>query len=480
MTDSARDNVVPLNAPTRLDASAARDPKDPLRQVEAYRKLTREWRKCLTPPELSLAFFLVDHTHGWGLETRKLTYREMIEGTHTSAGMGMTERQLRNILTALAGKGLIKIAPSRRDGLTISVCLDKEESAMLAIPKRVRTGKELPGGAEKNFRANRKEIAGRGGKKLPDYIREEYLENSSEENSSPALAVEAENGLIEKKEEPRQPELPAPKPSPTYRIRRRPTQSISEVSEDLGLRTATDPAPATRALPKASRKIDDSVVMPSELEKTWRATFEEHYAEVPGAIVEPWTMKTLAAVKAVFVKRWTGTVPELHEFMRWAVKSWSRTMAMHFSWMKRDPAPDLPSIRFMLAFNDHFIRAWNRRALEDRIQGLRGDEAVKLSLLLKGGKTEQEALLEIAEDRAAGRLRGELEKGKQEAARLVRIATLAHKEARKERLRASFARPAQPSVLPDRNQPRKELTEEDMEDALQRVAKMVEEFGGKQ
>jgi hypothetical protein len=220
--------------------------------------------------------------------------------------------------------------------------------------------------------------------------------------------------------------------------------------------------------------------MPSELEKTWRATFEEHYAEVPGAIVEPWTMKTLAAVKAAFVKRWTGTAPELHEFMRWAVKSWSRTMAMHFNWMKRDPAPDLPSIRFMLAFNDQLIRAWNRRALEDRIQGLSRPEAMKLSLLLKQGKTNDEAILELAESRVRVHLREELEKGKQEAARLVRIAHMERKQAQTERLRASFARPARPSSLPDRNQPRKELTEEDMEDALQRVAKMVEEFGGKQ
>jgi hypothetical protein len=124
MSNSARDNVVQLKAPSRLGAASEREPGRLLTEARAHRRLSREWRPHLTDREYTVLAFIIDHTVGWGRERYRFTYRELSAGNPVSAGLGKAESKLREAIRALEVKRFIAIDPNKRDGLTISVNLD--------------------------------------------------------------------------------------------------------------------------------------------------------------------------------------------------------------------------------------------------------------------------------------------------------------------------------------------------------------------
>lgn len=134
-------NVVLLNSSRRAGSAlkhSSRDLKDPIRQLEIFRHVSRVWRAELRPAELAVFLFIVDQTVGWGREDYHFTYRELENGNPVTAGTGFSRPALRRWVKSLTEKGLILVDGDKSTGLNIRVNLKWEGSDVLPTPKRLQ------------------------------------------------------------------------------------------------------------------------------------------------------------------------------------------------------------------------------------------------------------------------------------------------------------------------------------------------------
>ncbi|AWM88265.1 hypothetical protein C4E04_16960 [Microvirga sp. 17 mud 1-3] len=220
-----------------------------------------------------------------------------------------------------------------------------------------------------------------------------------------------------------------------------------------------NPQTAASARETASRTLKN----PGALQRTWTAAWGCAFDEVPGAVCPAWTKTEMGMVKSALAARWTQDAASLHGFLEWIVTDWSNIVGTHFAWMKRDPAPSLPSIRFVMTFKDRFFQAWNRRTVDKAIDGLSGEERRRRELMMRQGKTLEEANLLIAEERAQVRLRDEIEAGKKRAASMLQEARLT-KDSTERMLRQPHARRNVVPLMPSPVTPAWELTEQEYTD----------------
>ncbi|MDG4882440.1 hypothetical protein [Mesorhizobium sp. WSM4884] len=212
----------------------------------------------------------------------------------------------------------------------------------------------------------------------------------------------------------------SPSVSVRVRVRQRPALSSTPAKKET---PRVPPAPPLTA---------------SALEKTYRAAFETAYGDQPGVFATAWTREQLGIINAAIVKKWDQRDPEgCHDYIEWVVMNFSRLRRLVFGWMKRPEAPVAPDCKFLARWHGDLLKAYQKRRQEQAIEGLDSHEERKLAHLTRvQGKSREEALIAIAEDRAALKLRDEIERGKAEIAVQRRAAEIAQKNAERTRDRA--------------------------------------------
>jgi hypothetical protein len=214
--------------------------------------------------------------------------------------------------------------------------------------------------------------------------------------------------------------------APASQDRERISDDLNFHLKDCGEKTSIakqEPSnsPAASALPssvetvtaKATRRTNErpatakQKMNPGAIEETFRAAFEEAFHDYPDAIFVPWTPKERAIVNNALIKKWPGSPEELHDYVRWAVTHWSGIMCHRFSWMKRD-RPEVPTLSFLIAQQKNFLQAHTSYRTDCWINSIKDqEERMYATLTIKGGKTPEEAQLEIYEHRAIVRMRDE-------------------------------------------------------------------------
>ncbi|TIR25958.1 MAG: helix-turn-helix domain-containing protein [Mesorhizobium sp.] len=228
--------------------------------------------------------------------------------------------------------------------------------------------------------------------------------------------------------------LPAKKEPPQLRAAP-PASDIAEPMLPLRLETASRQFTDEERAADRARQLQTvrTILKPGALEKTYRAAFEDAYGDQPGVFALAWTHVQLAKIGAVIVKKWpAGAAEDCHDYIAWVVMNFSRLRRQVFGWMKKPEAPVAPNADFLARWHGDLLKAYQKRRQEQNIECLDSHEERKLAhLTLVQGKSPEEALISIAEDRAALKLRDEIEAGKAEATRRLRAAQLAEQAAAK-------------------------------------------------
>lgn len=476
------DNVLPF---VGRAAVAPMDLTNPLHQLNLVRKLSREWRPALSDRDMVILLFVLDHTVCWGRTTYRFTYRGFEEGTPISAGTGKGRTQVTEALRSLEAAGAIVIDPNKRDGLLITFNLkwnpmlpSKRAAACLNSPE--------------NRQAECREPGSRGvGNPTP--LLEEHLEDQVSRSFRTADAAEPM---------PSGKTLSIPEPSSKkleVRVRTRPIRPEPENSSPAPVRekivmteqgelftagktlvSAASSIPERQRHSAAQAKLNArrSMTNPAALFATWSEAWAEAYHDVPGARCLPWGKREAGMVKNTLAIKWTGKAEELHDFLDWAVTNWSQIMVDQFGWMSREPAPAVPSIKFIASFRDNFVRAFVKRAIDKALAGLSGHERSIREGMLKEGLTHEQAMFRLAERRARHDLRAEIEKGKAEVSHQRRAVQAERSGIQKEqrelerRMALQRSRPAEPQ-RPVFSGAR-EISDEELAASVQLVAKMME------
>lgn len=457
-------------------------------QLDAHRQLSRAWRAALSDREYVVLSFILDHCVGWGRPSYKFTYRCFEHGTPVSAGVGKAPSKVREILRELEEKGAISTDPNKRDGLLITPNLEWEP--VLPTSKRLADRNRAP----ENERAERPEPVSQTARNRAPYI-EEHLDEQDSGSSRPADAAEVT---------PSGKTLSIPEPSskkPEVRVRTRPIRPEPEnpspvapasekhlvteqgdlFSNGKVLVSAASSIPERQRHSAAQAKFNArrSMTNPVALFATWSEAWAEAYHDVPGARCLPWGKREAGMVKNTLAIKWTGKAEELHDFLDWAVTNWSQIMADQFGWMTREPAPAVPSIKFIASFRDNFVRAFGKRSIDKTLAGLSGHERTIREGMLKEGLTHEQAMFKLAERRARQDLREEIEKGKAEVAhqrktvQAERSALVKERRAMERQLvgqrqaAATAQLPVKPFIVRD-------FSVEEWNETLQLVAKMME------
>jgi len=173
------------------------------------------------------------------------------------------------------------------------------------------------------------------------------------------------------------------------------------------------------------------VLKPGAIEKTFRAAFEKAYPDTPYVIPSKWTVAELSKVKQAMLSKWAlSKAEDVHDFIEWIVFNWDYLRNSEFGWMKQRPAPPAPEINFITRHHTHFVTAYNRDRQDAWIDSFTDRETRRFhELTAKQGKTPEEARMLIAESRAIGRIRTELDAERAKNASLLKKAQAAEKRA---------------------------------------------------
>lgn len=435
--------------------------------------ISREWRQHMSDREYSILTFISDHTAMLGKDTYRFTYKSFTEGTALSCGTGKSEAQVREIVRALEVRGMIEIDENKRDGLIIGLNL---EWSPMGLP----TPKRLQNDGAPDFRgADRRKSEGQTAGN-PHPLKNSFLEQS-EGQSSGAFGSAGTAPEIEPTSSTG-PEIAVPS---QIRQRTRPTRLTTNVDDvqrqfDLGdaTRVSTAGAPdqhkaaVAAAKLKASRELKNAGAVWS----TWEAAWNEVYAGNAGASLVAWTKVQNGILNKTVIAKWKGDAASLHEFIDWTVREWAMIRVVEFGWMKRDPAPLTPSLKFFLAFHHRFASLFNRREVDRALSGLSAQERIKREMMLKRGASAEEADREIAKGKARAELRDEIDEGVRRARQIEREAAVT--QANTEKLNREHLRKVQriaqrqPVAPPE---PMRYLSPEELQQALQQVSNFTVE-----
>ncbi|SEM06088.1 hypothetical protein SAMN04515666_1077 [Bosea lupini] len=212
---------------------------------------------------------------------------------------------------------------------------------------------------------------------------------------------------------------------------------------------------------------------------TWKAAYRRTYVGIGGAGCVDWSKAEMAMAATQLAKPFKGTAPELHDFIDWIVTNWSIVLAERFEWMKRKKPPELPDLRFVLAFRHEFFAAYGRRSVDRYLESLSEHERTIRKSLLKDGLTHEHAMERLADRRVRQQLREEMEKREAKAAQALRTAAVARGNVIKER-RAMEAqlyrykhRIAQEPPKPTLPNGAREVSDEELVASVQLLAKMM-------
>lgn len=402
-TRSHEGNVVPLRAPSCSEyegyaPAAGADLSRVVTVLGAYRWLTRDIGAALTDRETVFLLWVIDRTVGWQKWECTVTYRLLAEGDKFSKGLGKSERQLRETVAALAEKGVLRASSAGGRGLVLAVNFEwRPEEAMLPIPKRMAEGRqgvdderdaEGWGRSDDEILHPDRRISSAlpGGNRPP--FKGQYKGKLVEDKSPTVGRIRVRPGRVLSVEEGFSEE---PKASLPENAEEEAFRSPGAAAVDLAaLRKRIE---GTRKAANADRTGHRSSLRPVDVLTTWRLAFEDAFADVPGAVCPATTVEDRMKFKASVISKWTKTPEELHEFIDYTVRYWPNMIGASFKWMKANPPPAFPSLRFFMAQKDNILAYWSRRARNTWLDSFDKDDQSRLvDFTLRGGLTHEEAL----------------------------------------------------------------------------------------
>jgi len=319
--------------------------------------------------------YVMDRTIGWGQPSATITAGSVINGGGMYNGLNISRATYFRILGTLEEKGLIRRRKTGTGSNRISVN-PGWTPAMLNLPKRLKTDKN---------RGSQAETTPSHSETTPSQAEPLYTGNLSTSNLlTDTVAACGHNSNQNQNSSPENSEItPSPQSPPSKTVR----QKIKKAA--TGNRAARQ-----AKINRTKGRTDVSV----GIEATWRAALNETF---PGVSHVPWDVRV----------------------RDWAVRNWTQIVKKKFKWMKKQPAPAHPDIGFFIYFSGDFMNVWASNELEDWLQK---PERTKVEKLMGKGKTREEALTEIAENRAVIKtkkhVKAEVQKAKQirGEARIVR------------------------------------------------------------
>ena len=456
--------IVPLNPSARSEkawAGSERDIKSARWQVAVFRHLSRVWRAHLTAPEFSLLHFFIDQTVGWGQRSKKLTLRQIAEGTPATVGTAMSRTQIKTHVKSLQEKGFIRVGEDKSTGLRVTPVLPWErvqkDAEMLSIPKRLQ--KKAVEEAENNG-FTPVEIPATPGRKtdhppveIPSPIVGEYLGDLDKGNSSCGSADADRDGWesFSETEETPSPQKTTSIPLGSVRKRIRPSAKRSEpdVPAENFEPGSTDPLFAEDRVPAApvsapSRPTAEQLAAerarkaevhrgrsnPGAVAETFAEAFGMAFSEIEGMRLHSLTKVELGKLKQGLCKDWAGEPEQLHAFVEYCVTNWTQIVAECFKWMTKRPAPIAPDLLFLNWQRKEFIDAWNHRARSSWLDKIEDVDRRRYNTLTKvRGMPHDAAVLQIAKEKAARETREETDAKLAEASRRMRTAQIMEKRA---------------------------------------------------
>lgn len=85
----------------------ARVAVSPLEKLLVYQYLSRVWRRHLTVQELSVAFYVLDRSVGWGTSFFVASSANVLHGTDDYSGVGLPDRTYFRTLKSMEDVGLL-------------------------------------------------------------------------------------------------------------------------------------------------------------------------------------------------------------------------------------------------------------------------------------------------------------------------------------------------------------------------------------
>lgn len=428
MASSSGDTVVPLrgnahpyfrNPPPAADANL----KDYRVQQEAFRWLSREVMHAASTPEKAVLVHIFTMSIGMGDPAMRTTYRALECGGEWTDGLGMSRTQIYTAISGLAAKGILNTVVASSVGMEISINL----AWLPATPWNERRGREVLATPKRlaHLASGSTEDTGSENRTTP--IRKTELPHS--ENRTPYRKNQEENTLVENTI------------LPVARSRVRPVPQISPVEEiqetippqTSGGDVSRSPAERVRERVEGSRRSANeaktdhrSSIRPADVLKTWRIAFEGAYADVPGAMCPTPTREDAMKLKAAVINKWTRSPAELHDFVDFTVRNWSNMTASSFPWMKSNPPPVFPTLRFFIGQHVNVLDYWSKVRRNDWINSFdRDDQSRLLAFTLRDGLTREAALAKLGEEKAERRLREENERIRREANEKLSTALIA-------------------------------------------------------
>ena len=330
-------------------------------KIEKYQRVGRQWAGHISGNEMAMVEVLIDRTVGWGRREAYFTIRSLLAGDAIYSGLTMSRRTAFRVLKSLENKGLIQ----RRH--------DKN------IPDRVHFTVNM------DWKPDAENVS----KRLNGRCHDDTTRCHDDTDQCHNGTLYTGNNL-QVSNTGSQAGAPAPLPLPASEIIRA---------------KAGAAAAANRATLKAKAEKPQAAV--DAVDAAWRLALIDTF---PGTAYRTWGVREKAQIRQV-LRNWRGNCT-LPEFVTWAVTNWTAIMRKQFRWMTKNPPPATPALSFFIAFLQNFAEARADNVLED---WLTSEDRTALERMMGRGQTYEQATAELAKDKMAVALRGEIRKGKIEA-----------------------------------------------------------------
>jgi len=446
---------MPTVVPYRPRSAASKAPYDYQQQRDIMRGIPRLMSPYLSAPKEKVMHFVFSQSVDMGREYLLTSYYRLEHGDPDgkTRGTGYSKRQLQRIVRALdegrfftveqTGRGL-KITPNPdwKPGPDTPLASEKRKQvAKRAANTRRENSPPKPKPVSTLFSQPRR-VDGNVYSRGDADVHSEWTQMSATKEDVEKEEAKKEEAFCRSPTGDRDPVSPASNLSHPVRVRvrQRPALPATPAKKEIPPVPPAPPSatPQEAAVGRAIKLREDrSDLRPIALERTYRAAFRHAYGDQPGVFAVVWTRKQLGIVNSAIIKKWEGSPGDAHDYIEWVVMNFSRLRRQVFGWMKRPEAPVTPDAKFLARWHGDLLKAYQKRRQEQSIEGLDGHEERKLAHLTRvQGKSREEALIAIAEDRAVLKLRDEIEKGKAEIAVQRRAAEIAQQNAERARNRA--------------------------------------------
>lgn len=327
---------------------------------ECYQWVWRELGKIIDPFEQVILLQLIDRTIGWGNREAYFTARQVLKGDATYAGIKVGRTKFYEALARLEAMDLVRRRhdPHVPDRVhyTVNVCWTPE---VAGLPTPVQPGASV-------------------------------VADPARQPDTPVR--DADNPV-------RQPDTIASINKPILQASIIPgatapvSFSRNEKVREKKKKGATGRRAGAQASPQGSQAFAEAV------EAAWRQAL---IATFPGTAYRTWGVREKAQINRV-LRSWRGdfTFPD---FVTWAVTNWTAIMRKQFKWMTRETPPAVPVLSFLIAFLTQFADCRAEGVLED---WLSADDRTQLERMMGRGQTYDQAMAEIARQKAIAGLRKE-------------------------------------------------------------------------